>query len=80
MLPVFLPVLEMTLDAAADLAWLWEKAAGGRSRSGKWSQMGFPPMDVVDAGRESVRQLCCLGKWRLVDVDAGDVEVSVDLV
>lgn len=80
MLPVFLPVLEMTLDAAADLVWLWEKIAGGRFRSGKRLPMGISPMAVVDAGRESVSQLRRQRQFRLLDVDVGDVEVSVDLV
>ncbi|MCG9967369.1 DUF4397 domain-containing protein [Pelotomaculum terephthalicicum JT] len=27
-IPIFLPVLDVTLEAVADLAWLWEKTAG----------------------------------------------------
>ncbi|SFG57539.1 hypothetical protein SAMN05660649_02063 [Desulfotomaculum arcticum] len=80
MLLVFLPVLEMTLDAAADLVWLWEKIAGGRFRGGKRLPMGIFSMAVVDAGRESVSQLRRQRQFRLLDVDVGDVEVSVDLV
>lgn len=88
-IPIFLPVLDVTLEAVADLAWLWEKTAGvfrGKvlsqphlSRTHKSFLTDFQPFRAVALCREVIDELRRMGRWRAVEVNTGDFEITIDL-
>jgi len=76
-IPIFLPVLDVTLEAAADLSRLWEKAAG--SLSHKPFLAASRPLRAVALCREAIGELRRLGRCRVVEVNTGDFEITIDL-
>jgi len=88
-IPIFLPVLGVTLEAASDLAWLWEKTAGvfcGKAlsqphsiRTHKAFLTDFHPSRAVALCGEVIDEMRRIGRWRAVEVNTGDFEIAIDL-
>lgn len=83
-IPIPLFLLDQTLDAVEDLAWLAEKfVIPGVVRSGNrqdqnsksfrhWMDHPGSPSEVVKLCRRIIEELRRYGKWRMVEVETRD--------
>ncbi len=83
-IPIPLFLLDQTLDAVEDLAWLAEKLflrwtvllsdkdCYSRYHARRWSHFAGAPTQALRLCREIIRELRRYGKWRMVEVETDD--------
>jgi hypothetical protein len=83
-IPIPLFLLDQTLDAVEDLAWLAEKLflrwavptpdrdCNSPHHTRNWTNFAGAPTKALRLCREIIRELRRYGKWRMVEVEARD--------
>ncbi|UWG96659.1 hypothetical protein LPY66_17515 [Dehalobacter sp. DCM] len=95
LLPIPVWVLEETLEAVQDIAWVWERIirlavrhntgqskAGFNRDSNKWRHYaaGLPISLTIQTVNDILRELRVQGQYRMIDIEVNTTHIQVDLV